>query len=70
MCHCHGLATANTNCKYIYRDIYIYRPCVACIRVHVDVAWKLLRKQCTFGNHGVSSHSEEKKKDKVFGILN
>jgi len=40
----------------------------------VGVAWKLVQKQCTSGNQGLSSHSEEtnkqkKKKGKVFGIL-
>jgi len=33
------------------------------------VAWKLLQKQYTFGNQGLSSLSEETKKGKVFGIL-
>jgi hypothetical protein len=33
------------------------------------MAWKVIQKQCNFGNQGVSSHSEETKKGKVFGIL-
>jgi hypothetical protein len=34
------------------------------------VTWKLFQKQCAFGNHGLSLHSEEKeKKGEVFGIL-
>jgi len=35
---------------------------------HVVVAWKLLQKQCTFGNQGLSSHSEKQKRQ-VFVIL-
>jgi hypothetical protein len=34
----------------------------------VGVAWKVLQQQCTFGNQGLSSHPEETKKGKVFGI--
>jgi hypothetical protein len=29
---------------------------------YVVVAWKLLQKECRFGNEGLSSHSEETKK--------
>jgi len=32
-------------------------------------AWILLQTQLTFGNQGLSSHLEETKKGKVFGIL-
>ena len=33
---------------------------------HVGVAWKLIENQYTSGNRGLSSHSEETKKGKVF----
>jgi hypothetical protein len=44
--------------------------CALLLPEHVVVAWKLLQKACTFGNQGLSSHSEERnKKSKFFGIL-
>jgi hypothetical protein len=42
----------------------MYVVCVKLLSGHVAVAWKLLQKQYTFGNH-----SEATKKGKVFGIL-
>ena len=36
---------------------------------HVGEAWKLLRKQCGFGNQGLSSHPEETKKARFLEFL-
>jgi hypothetical protein len=33
------------------------------------VAWKLLEKECTFGNQGSNSHSEETKKVRFLEFL-
>jgi hypothetical protein len=36
---------------------------------HTGVTSKLCQKQCTFGNQGISTRSEETKRGKVFGTL-
>jgi len=52
----------NAKCGVFALQKLAYVVCASLFPRHVVVAWALLQKQCAFGNHGLSSHSEETNK--------
>jgi len=44
--------------KLTYVICALLLPGDLCVPGHVGMVWNLLQKQCTFGNRGLSSHSE------------